>query len=400
MTKNLNDRFVAGIRSASRENVFDTYPKARGLVLRVGPKKKTWFFVYRRGGPSQWVRIGEYPAISLAAARTAALDHRHAIEVDGRDPAAERRAPPPEPEPSPQVFTFADFVPTFVAFQKGRVKMWKDDRNKIEKYLRPAWGALPLREITRRHVHEVLDTVAGQGLTIGVNRLQALISRVFTVALDRGLIDAHPAARVLKRFAEQPRLRVLSDDELRALWTGLDTHPGAAADAIRLRLLLGQRGDETAGMRWDEVDLETATWSLPGTRTKNKRPHAVPLPATALALLKVRRKAVNQDEPRVFPELSLTSDAHKALGALHGGAYTWKDLRRTVGTRLGGLGFDNTVIGRVLNHAKYTITDKHYNQYAYLDETRRALTAWDEEMRRILANKAKKKAAVLRMRAR
>lgn len=398
MTKNLNDRFVAGIKSATRENYFDT--KTRGLVLRVGPKSKTWFFTYRNGGPTQWVRLGDYPTRKLADARTLALDQRHAIEVDGKDPAAEKRNPPPPPAAEPAAFTFKDFVPTFLAFQQGRVKMWKDDRAMIARYLTPAWGPIPLTDITRRHVHEVLDTVAGKGLTVGVNRLQALISRIFTVALDRSLIDAHPAARLIKRFPEAPSTRVLTDDELRALWTGLDAQPGGAAEAVRLRLLLGQRGEETAGMLWAELDLKDAVWSLPASRTKNRRPHTVPLPPTALAVLKARRQAVPPDELRVFPALTLTSDAHRALAVIHDGAYEWKDLRRTVASRLAGLGFDETTIGRVLNHARTTVTAKHYNQHAYLEETRGALKAWDTELHRILTNAAKKKGRLLRLRSR
>lgn len=50
--------------------------------------------------------------------------------------------------PGAKAFTFADFVPTFLAFQEGRVKTWDDDRLKIEKHLTPAWGELPLRDIT------------------------------------------------------------------------------------------------------------------------------------------------------------------------------------------------------------------------------------------------------------
>jgi hypothetical protein len=65
-------------------------------------------------------------------------------------------------------------------------------------------------------VAALLDRLAAGGMTVGVNRLQALVSRMFTVALDRGYVDAHPAARMLKRFAEAPRERVLSDDKLRA----------------------------------------------------------------------------------------------------------------------------------------------------------------------------------------
>jgi integrase len=116
-----------------------------------------------------------------------------------------------------------------------------------------------------------------------VNLVQAVISRLFTVALDRSLVDAHPAARMIKRFKERPSDRVLTDDELRTLWLALDAHPGAPADTIRLRLLLGQRGGEVIGMRWAEIDLKAAVWHRPGTRTKNGRPHSVPLPPSALS---------------------------------------------------------------------------------------------------------------------
>jgi integrase len=47
----------------------------------------------------------------------------------------------------------------------------------------------------------------------------------------------------------------------------LEARPGPAADAVKLRLLLGQRGGEVIGMRWSEVDLQAGTWTLPGSRT-------------------------------------------------------------------------------------------------------------------------------------
>jgi integrase len=396
----MTDRAVAGLRSTTRKTYFDR--KTTGLVLRVNPKTKAWYFVYRNGSEPEWLKLGTYPAVSLGDARKEANEQRALLDK-GVDPVAEweRRTRPVEPEPAPKAFTFSDFVPTFIAFQKGRTSTWRDDENKIHRYLLPAWGALPLREIKRPQVHELLDTIAGQGLTIGVNRVQAVISRMFTVALDRSLIDAHPVARLIKRFKEQPRDRVLTDDELGALWAGLDAQPGAASDALRLRLLLAQRGKETAGLCWSELDLETAIWTLPRPRTKTKqRPHVIALPATALALLKRRREIVTEDEPRVFPGLVLTGDEHQSLGVIHGGGYTWKDLRRTVATRLADLRFDETVIGRLLNHAKYSITSKHYNQHAYLEEIRHALTAWDAELARILANKPRERSRVVPMRRR
>jgi integrase len=399
MIRALTDRFVAGAHPTGRfVNVFDT--KTRGLALRVGARTKVWYFTYRNNGPSQWLRLGEYPTLSLSDARARAERERGRL-ADGVDPVEEKQKAAEPPPPAAPVFTFADFVPVFVRFQQGRTKHWADEEGKIRRYLLPAWGALPLNAITRVQVTELLDTVENKGLTAGTNRIQAVISRMFTVALNRGLVDAHPAARIIKRFKEQARDRVLTDDELRSLWTALDSRPGAASDAIHLRLLLGQRGAETAEMLWSELDLEGALWTLPRLRTKTqKRAHLVALPPTALTLLEHRRTAVGQNEPRVFPGLTLTSKEHKALGSIPNGAYEWKDLRRTVATRLADLGFDETVIGRVLNHARVTITAKHYNQHTYVEEIRQALTAWDAELQRILANEPKSKTRVLPMRSR
>ena len=69
------------------------------------------------------------------------------------------------------------------------------------------------------------------------------------------------------------------------------------------------------------------------------------------------------------------------------GAYEWKDLRRTVGTRLAALGFNEETIGRALNHARYTVTARHYIKHAYTSETRSALEAWDGALSDVLAGK-------------
>jgi integrase len=401
---NLTDRFVAGVKArTARQTYFDAHRDGRGLVLRVSPRgTKTWAYVYRvQGKGPQWLTLGTYDDVGLADARKLALGHRRNVRVEHRDPAAEQRAAraaaehPPAPEPA--VFTFADLAQLYEQFAKGKKKTWREDVLKIKKYLLPAWGPLPLRDITRTHVHELLDTLVAQGMTIGVNRVQAVISRMFTIALDRSLIDAHPAARMIKRFEEQASERTLSDGELRALWAGLEAHPGAASDALKVRLLLGQRGAETAGMTWAEVDLGARLWQIPGRRTKNKRPHTVPLPPTAYAVLEQRQHEAN-GHARVFPNLTLTGDEHKALTPLRGGAYDWKDLRRTVATRLAKLGYDETTIGRVLNHARYSVTAKHYNQHAYLDEKRRALEAWDRELARIVRGESKAGAAIVPIR--
>lgn len=390
----LTDRLCASRPSAARVTFFDT--KARGLALRIGPRRRTWHFVYRyHAGPPRWLTLGTYPELTLEKAREAAGPYRYALDVEDRDPGY---VEPPEPAPvAAPVLTFADFAKVYIGFAALTKRTWRDDQAKIEKYLVPAWGPLPLRDISRRHVADLLDTLVAKGLTVGVNRIQALISRIFTLALDRGAVDAHPATRLLKRAKEVPRERTLTDDEIRALWIGLEAQPGPAADVIKLRLLLGQRGGETAGMTWADVDLVAKTWHLPATATKNARPHTVPLPDTALAILTRRRADTPDDEPRVFPAHVLQTDSGRSLSALLPAGAQWTDTRRTCATRLAALGYSETVIGRTLNHARYTVTARHYNQHAYVGEMRAALESWDRELARIVADHPKTGADVLPM---
>jgi integrase len=403
MRQTLTQKFVDGVRRETQTVFFDT--NVRGLVLRVGPSRKTWYFTYRRrGSPTQWLKLGPHPELKLADARTRAREERYTLEVLGDDPVAASREAIAAAEqkaeaaaaPAPPMFTFGDFIPVFVQFQKGRKKTWRDDAVMIERHLREPWGDLELASLNRTHVHQVLDTALGRGLTVGVNRLQALVSRIFTVALDRNLIQAHPASRVIKRARETARERVLNDDEIRSLWTLLERMPTPASEVIRLRLLLGQRGQETIGMRWSEIDLDAATWSLPSTRTKNRRPHLVALPERAHAILTACRARVPSGEPRVFPGLTPNRDDYRGLRDIAiAGEYDWRDLRRTVATRLGELGFSETIIGRVLNHARATVTGKHYNQHAYVAEIRQALAAWDAELGHILAKTPRTTARVV-----
>ncbi len=87
----------------------------------------------------------------------------------------------------------------------------------------------------------------------------------------------------------------------------------------------------------------------------------------------------------------MQSKSYRDLAEIHGGQYEWKDLRRTMATRLAELGYSETTIGRCLNHARHTVTGRHYDQHRYLNETRAALEAWDGEIDRIVKGRKERK---------
>src|SRR5262249_52396055 len=80
--------------------------------------------------------------------------------------------------------------------------------------------------------------------------------------------------------------RVLTDAELAQVWKAAEKMGWPFGPCVQLLILTAQRRSEVSGMTWSEVDLGDGLWSLPSTRTKNKRAHEVPLPTTAIEILR------------------------------------------------------------------------------------------------------------------
>lgn len=117
------------------------------------------------------------------------------------------------------------------------------------------------------------------------NRTTALLSKMFRFALDDDLIESSPAVGIARPAPEQKRDRVLTEDEIRQLWTAFDALSKEMGTYFKLRLVTAHRGGEVSSMRWKDVDLESGWWTIPAERSKNKLAHRVPLNATAIKLL-------------------------------------------------------------------------------------------------------------------
>jgi integrase len=342
-----------------------------GLALRVTPHgARTWYLFYRRGKTARRVKLGTWPALELGGARKLARNTRVRVETAGADPAHERRD-------AREAFTVGDLAKLYLEqYAMAHKRTWRDDYWRLERYILPAWNSRVVGDITRGDVHTLLDQIAADGKPIQANRVQALVSKLWNFAIDREHATVNPCYRMGKAAPEHVRVTVLDDDAIRALWRALDAAPNAASDALRVRLLTGQRGGEVHGMEWAEVDLKAGVWTIPAERAKNGQAHRVPLSKAVLDVLKARERARPKNQVRVFPGLYHQRDDLRDLAAVHGDAYRWHDLRRTVATRLAEMGILEKTIGRVLNHAERGVTATVYNQYQYDAEKRAALDAW------------------------
>jgi integrase len=197
--------------------------------------------------------------------------------------------------------------------------------------------------------------------------------------MREGLALSNPVASTNKR-EEQARDRVLSDDELRRILNAVSD--GAYGTIVRLLALTGQRRSEIAELRWSEVDLEARTLNFPAERTKNKRPHVVPLAPTARALLEKLPRA--GDAVFEFTAWAYSKDILDGRSGVSG--WTFHDIRRSVATGMADIGIQPHIIEAVLNHVsghKGGIAGI-YNRATYSKEKAEALARWDAHIAAIV----------------
>jgi integrase len=226
----------------------------------------------------------------------------------------------------------------------------------------------------------------------------------FAWAVKRGAVHANPftALPVDKSIAK--RERVLSDTEMAEIWRAAGEAASPYGTIIRLLVLTGQRRGEVAGMAWDEISEELATWTLPGGRTKNGEPHTVPLSAPARDILRAllpggvnnRRTGDGIVLPGTLGTpfagwskakqaldkaiMDARAKAARAAGITPTPLIPWNvhDLRRTVATGLQRLGVRLEVTEAVLNHisgSRGGIAGV-YQRHDWAAEKRAALDSW------------------------
>ena len=278
MKKNLTDRFcqTAKVTRGERAEYADTHPNGWNLTLRVSETAKYWDCRYRFNGQRQRIGLGPFPAISLSEARQKSLEIGNLATQD-IDPKAKVKMDQRRKR------TVEQAVRAYIEEHcKEHQKSWRQTERLFEQHILGRFGDVPLQDLTRAHVLELMDDLTGEGLTVQVNRVVSQIKAFCNWAVeDREWIEVNPVASInrgkKKRFKEHSRDRFLSSDEIRAIWGATSTYSPTARSFVRMLFLTGQRRDEVRLMSWSEPDLEKGEWNLPALRTKNKVAHLVPL---------------------------------------------------------------------------------------------------------------------------
>ena len=366
----LTDTKIAAIKPPEKGQQEHPDHKVRGLRLRVGAGgAKTWTLRRRVGEKVLNRKLGTYPAMKLAQARTAAEAMIEALERDGTTEGIDR--------------TFYAGAEAWIEAKKRPALI----RRQLELHVYPSWRDRTLASIKRSEVRDLIQGLEGDVLP---NRVLATIKTVFGYAISQDWIETSPADRIEKPNAEPARDRFLSMDEVARVWnaTGLLGYPDGPW--ARLLLLTGQRRSEVAGMRWADIDLDNATWTLSAGDTKAKRAHLVPLAPAAVEIIKAMPEigdyvfSTSANSPiRGFARSKKQIDQwleSKRLALSE--PWRFHDLRRTAATHMVRLGIPELVVSRVLNHRVQGVTGQVYALHSYAPEKRQALEVWASEVDR------------------
>jgi integrase len=390
-----------------------------GFGLRISPGgTKAYVLQYRLPGAKSDRRytIGRHGPWTPDQARERAGHLRRMVDT-GTDPfdaeAAEGRAR--EKDRVAQLERAFDkvaekWLEAYTVDRKGKARRPASLRiaGTVVRHLKAQFDTKRIDEIGRADITAALDAISPAKV--------AMRSSVFAYgrilwkwAFERELVESTPFEALRAPAKPESRERVLDATEIPIIWRATRKIPYPFGPAFRLLLITGQRRSEVLGARWEEMDKDGASWTIPGDRTKNKLPHTVPLSDLAMAEIAALAGKPGEPPPDKWPTSGLifstnartpASGVSKAKARLDTAiaeaakkeivsANPWRlhDLRRTMATALESDGVNPSTIEAILNHVagKRSKALGAYARYDYGPEKRAALGAWATTLSALVA---------------
>ena len=372
-----------------REEFWDT--RLRNFGFRITSTRAASYLVGGRFGGPDWKRltIGHAPAMSFDEAEEKA---RAWLKLDGqgKDPreVEAERARAAERKRGHSFNAIADEFVADRVMGVQRPKQVGNTKSRIE-IMRKAWGGRQIHDISPADIKVLIKSK--KAYRSSAKSLWTDVRRLFTWAYHQEFgLESNAAASLKfehlipkpKNDGTEPVKRVLSIEEVRAIWRATAVFDQPFQAAYRLLILSNLRVSECAGAEWREFNFETRTWLIPGSRMKMGRPFAVPITDHMLTVINSlpplsrglgrflfsvnNRNAIHLGSMRVKRRLDAELNIPKWVN---------HDLRTAAVTALTGMGIKEEVTDAALAHKRPGIKGK-YNVYDYFDERRDALQKW------------------------
>jgi hypothetical protein len=385
MRHRLTDRYLQTVRATSgRLVVADT--EVAGLTLRVTPNGTRSFVVRyrpRRQAQRNYTIPGTYPSLSLADARQRARDivaaakrgvdliaEEHGLEAERQKAAATAR-------------TIRELVAEYVERHcKPHLRGWRQIELCLHNHVLPTLGGRAASDVRRGDILTLMDDIQHKkGFRQQVNRVRSALSSMFRYAVEREYVTDNPVIGTRPRKVEMERQRILSDQEMRAIWLALDDLPDPGRSFGQTLFLTAARRDEARCMEWAEIAPAGDIWLLPAARNKANRDFEIPLSSQMAALLarlpKLGDHVFTMSGAKPWSSevpLKLALDSKSGVTG-----WVWHDIRRTVRSKLAELSVPYEIAERVLNHAM-TKLERVYNRHSYRQEKAQALQRWADHL--------------------
>lgn len=386
----LTDTKIKAVKPSEKDYVLSD---GGGLQLRVRANGSLlWNFNYRHPHSKKRVNIGlgVYPDLSLAEARKKAIGARELV-AKGIDP-KDHRDEKIRLEKSTAEHTLLNVAIEWFEVKKHAVtpNYAEDIWCSLERYIFPDFANTPISQITAPNVIKILKPLEAKGTLETVKRLAQRLNEVMTYAVNGGIIFSNPLSGIRANFKKPKKqnFAALQPNELAEL---MSTIANASIKKVTRCLIEWQlhtmtRPAEAAATRWDEIDLNSKTWTIPAIRMKKRREHAIPLTEQTLALLEAIRPISGHREyvfpadrdPKTHCNSQTANMALKRMGLK--GRLVSHGLRSLASTTLNEQGFEPDLIEAALAHVDNNQVRSAYNRTNYIDRRRPMMRWWSEHI--------------------
>lgn len=368
----------------------------KGLFLLVTAKgSKLWRMKFRVHGIEKKLSFGSYPEVSLQAARRL-RDEARSIIAQGRDPSREKKIAKQTAKLS-AVTTFAGVAQEYIEKmeKEGRAARTTEKSRWLLSLLQPSLGKVPIADITLPELRAALLSIQDSGRRETARRLRSFTGRVFDYAMGTGRATSNPATS-LKGALIAPTVRhhaaIIDRKQVGALMRAINSYHGypSTCGALKLSPHVFQRPGEIRMMKWADVDLEEARWTIQEQDTKMRRRHDVPLSRQAVSIIRSMAPVSSHSE-FVFPAFHTPkrpiseNSVNQALRRLgYGQSMTAHGFRSTASSLLNESRlWHPDAIERALAHQVGSSIRSAYNHTTYWDQRVEMMQWWSDELDRL-----------------
>ncbi len=366
---------------------------ARGMFLLVHPNGgRYWRLKYRFEGREKVLALGKWPDVDCRAAWSVAVDAREQL-AQGIDPSAKKQAEKRSSSNSFQAIA-EEWIEAGCPTGNRRRSLPKAEtinrmRQRLEDYVFPYVGRKPIRSIEVADLKRALDRISARGTHDTAHRTRSVVDRVYRYAIATGRAERNLAADLkgALKLAETKSFAAITEPrEFGALLRAIDSYVGQPTTmaALRLAPLLFVRPGELRHAEWQEVDLDSALWSIPADKMKNGLPHTVPLCRQAVEIIR-ELEPVTGGGRYLFPGLRSNAKPISDMtinAALRRLDYSSDQVvahgfRTTASTLLHELGYEPDVIEQQLAHRRQGVAAV-YNRSHLLKQRTDMMQAWGD----------------------